>query len=111
MSYTNPSACPAALGQLHTGSLEAVAFEVRHPASPGWAERGEELRGPPGSHHARRMGHMGCAGPQLAINSGDLHAPPMDSTLHVSPLVICLRLFFFSFKDLFLLTHKKAWGC
>lgn len=43
----------------------------------------------------------------LAISSRDLCTPPMDSTLCVSPSVICLRLSFCSFSDLFLLTHTK----
>lgn len=70
-------------------------------------ERGE-LWGPPCSHCTLGMGHMGCAGLQLDINSGDLHTPPMNTTLNISPSIICLRLLFFSFKVLFLLTYKKA---
>ncbi|KAK4817163.1 hypothetical protein QYF61_003502 [Mycteria americana] len=33
------------------------------------------------------MGHVGCAGLQLAVSSGDLYTPPMDSTLHISPSI------------------------
>lgn len=95
MGYANPPVCPAVLTQVHTGCLEAVGFEVRCPPSTIRAERGEELWGHPRSHHALGVGHMGYAGLQLAINPGDVRTPPMDSTLHISPSVICLRLFFF----------------
>jgi len=107
VGYANPPVCPALLSQLHTSSLEVVGLEVRHPASTGRAERGEDLWGPPCAHDSLRMGHMGCAGLQLAISSADLHSPPMDSTLCASPSVVCLRLSFCSFKDVFLLTHTK----
>lgn len=62
MGCANPPVCPAVLSQLHAGSLEVMGFEMRHPASTGRAERGEELWGLAPSHHTLGMGHRGCAG-------------------------------------------------
>lgn len=107
MGYTDPPDCPAALSQLHGSSLEVMGFEVRCPANTGQEERGEELWGPLPSHLTFRMGHMGLC---CAVSSRDLHIPPMDSTLRVFPSVICLRLSFCSFQNLFLLTQKSPEG-
>lgn len=51
----------------------------------------------------------GAHGLCWAVSSGDLHTPAMDPTLPVFP-VVCLRLSFCSFQNLFLLTQKNPEG-